>query len=285
MQIQRKIFIIILLLLFLSDRAEAGAVGGFGQKSDAPRPSFSVEILPWQTVKDLIPNKSYFTIIDVRTGLSFDVQRRAGSKHADVQPLTNEDTKVMKKIYGGTWSWDRRAILVQYKDRLIPGSMNGMPHGAGALQNGFPGHFCVHFYGSTTHKTPTPDLAHKLMILRAGGELERYVYYMDPYESLSILEVAINQHDDDLLALILSGGEKGIAKKMIHDIKHIDISDLSLLPSEDLHPVFCLTVHAKLKWITEGKVQNVKKGELIIRRNSPEDQWGLDAKALGALLQ
>jgi hypothetical protein len=285
MHIQMKIFIIILLLLLLSGRVEAETVGGDEQTIDAPRPSFSVEILPWETVKELIPNKSYFTIIDVQTGLSFHVQRRAGSKHADVQPLTNKDTKVMKKIYGGAWRWDRRAILVQYDDRLIPGSMNGMPHGAGALKNGFPGHFCVHFYGSTTHKTPTPDFAHKLMILRAGGELKRYVYHMDPYESLHILEVAINQHDEDLLALILSGGERGIAKKMIHHVKHIDISDLSLLPSEDIHPIFGLVVHARLKWITEEQEQNVKKGEMIIRRNSPEDQWALDAKVLAALLE
>ncbi|WP_176716091.1 hypothetical protein [Bacillus enclensis] len=285
MHIQMKIFIIILLLLLLSGRVEAETVGGDEQTIDAPRPSFSVEILPWETVKELIPNKSYFTIIDVQTGLSFHVQRRAGSKHADVQPLTNKDTKVMKKIYGGAWSWDRRAILVQYDDRLIPGSMNGMPHGAGALKNGFPGHFCVHFYGSTTHKTPTPDFAHKLMILRAGGELKRYVYHMDPYESLHILEVAINQHDEDLLALILSGGERGIAKKMIHHVKHIDISDLSLLPSEDIHPIFGLVVHARLKWITGEQEQNVKKGEMIIRRNSPEDQWALDAKVLAALLE
>jgi hypothetical protein len=285
MHIQMKIFIIILLLLLPGGRVEAETDGRDGQTIDAPRPSFSVEILPWETVKELIPNKSYFTIIDVQTGLSFDVQRRAGSKHADVQPLTREDTKVMKKIYRGTWSWDRRAILVQYKDRLIPGSMNGMPHGAGALQNGFPGHFCVHFYGSTTHKTPTPDFAHKLMILRAGGELNRYVYRMDPYESLHILEVAINQHDGDLLALILSGGDRGTAKKMIHDVKHIDITDLSLLPSEDLHPIFGMAVHARLKWITEEQTQNVKSGELIIRRNSPEDQWTLDANVLAALLE
>ncbi|XXM71228.1 hypothetical protein ACQ0QQ_16155 [Lysinibacillus sphaericus] len=285
MHITRKIFILILLLLFQTVSVEAGTFGGYGQTIDAPRPSFSVEILPWQTVKDMIPNKSYFTIIDVQTGLSFDVQRRAGSKHADVQPLTNKDTEVMKKIYGGKWSWDRRAVLVQYNDFLIPGSMNGMPHGAGALQNGFPGHFCVHFYGSTTHKTPRPDFAHKLMILRAAGELNRYVYHMDPYESLKILEVAINQHDDDLLALILSDGNKSTAKKMIHEVKHIDITDLSLLPSEDLHPILGLSVQARLKWITEGQGQNMKKGELFIRRNSPEDQWGVDAKALAALLQ
>ncbi|WP_175989105.1 hypothetical protein [Bacillus sp. Marseille-Q1617] len=250
-----------------------------------PRPSFSIELLPWRTVNEMIPNKSFFTIIDVETGLYFNVQRRAGSKHADVQPLTRKDTKIMKSIYGGKWSWDRRAILVQYKDLLIPASMNGMPHGAGALQNGFPGHFCVHFYGSTTHKTPTPDLAHKLMILKAGGELHRYLYNMDPYESLHIMEVAINQHDDNLLSLVLSEGKKGTAKKLINEIEHIDIAELSLLPSEDLHPLFGLAVKAKLKWISNEKTQLVKNGEVIIRKNSPEDQWAIDGEILTDLVK
>ena len=57
----------------------------------------------------------------------------------------------MKTIYNGKWSWKRRAILIITHDQLLAASMHGMPHGAGALKNGFPGHFCVHFYGSTTH--------------------------------------------------------------------------------------------------------------------------------------
>ncbi|MEL3971229.1 hypothetical protein AAEO50_02965 [Rossellomorea oryzaecorticis] len=249
-----------------------------------PLPSFSIEILPWNSVNKMIPKKSFFTIIDVETGLSFKVQRRAGSKHADVQPVTKKDTAIMKSIYSGKWSWDRRAILIQYNDRLIPASMNGMPHGAGALQNGFPGHFCVHFYGSTTHKTPTPDLAHKLMILKAGGELHKYLYNMDPYESLHVMEIAINQHDDKLLSLVLVEGEKGTAKKLIKEIEHIDITELSLLPSEDLHPFFALEVKLKLKWISGDQTQSVKRGELIIRKAGPEDQWGIDVEALKELI-
>ena len=42
----------------------------------------------------------------------------------------------------------RRAIIVLIdENQIIAASMYGrMPHGAGALQNGFPGHFCVHFF-------------------------------------------------------------------------------------------------------------------------------------------
>jgi hypothetical protein len=276
--------LIFLLSLIVVGKAEAEMINDKSAMND-PRPSFSIEILPWDIVNEIIPNKSFFTIIDVETGLSFNVQRRAGSKHADVQPLTKKDTKIMKNIYNDKWSWDRRAILVQYKDRLIPASMNGMPHGAGALQNGFPGHFCVHFYGSTTHKTPTPDLAHKLMILKAGGKLQSYLYKMDPYESIKIMEIAINQHDENLLSLILTELNEGISKQLIHDINHIEISELSLLPSEDLHAFFGLEVKAKLKWTSSDQTRSVTRGKIIIRKISPEGQWGIDGKALIELIK
>ncbi|WP_113930062.1 hypothetical protein [Bacillus sp. P14.5] len=141
---------------------------------------FKIEMTPWDKVEELLPRNSNFTVIDVGTGKRFKVQRRAGSSHADVQPLTHHDTKIMKEIYGGEWSWMRRAVLIQSDNLLIAGSMHGMPHGAGAIQNGFPGHFCIHFKGSTTHKTQSPDLSHHLMILKAGGKLDSYLNGLAP---------------------------------------------------------------------------------------------------------
>src|SRR3954471_12861771 len=97
-----------------------------------------IDMLPWEKVYGILPKYSKFTVLDVETGKMFKVQRRAGSRHADVQPLTSKDTKIMKEIYGGKWSWKRRAIIVIHKDQWIAGSMHGMPHGAGVLANNFP---------------------------------------------------------------------------------------------------------------------------------------------------
>ena len=93
-----------------------------------------IEMLPWEKVYKILPKYSKFTVLDVETGKMFHVQRRAGSRHADVQPLTPKDTSIMKKIYGGKWSWKRRAIIVIHDDQWIAASMHGMPHGAGALE-------------------------------------------------------------------------------------------------------------------------------------------------------
>lgn len=128
------------------------------------------EYIPWTEVSRIFPRYAVASVVDVETGLSFKVQRRAGQKHADVQPLTRDDTATMKKIYGGQWSWKRRAVLVVTGSHRIAASMNGMPHGAGAIKgNQFPGHFCIHFRDSRTHITNKIDPEHQEMVKKAAG--------------------------------------------------------------------------------------------------------------------
>jgi hypothetical protein len=55
--------------------------------------------------------------------------------------------------------------------------MNGYPHGIGhPSRNGFPGHFCIHFYGSRIHRTGAVDPGHQAAIraaARTGAAKER----------------------------------------------------------------------------------------------------------------
>ncbi len=93
-------------------------------------------------------------VTDVETGLCWWESRHGGTNHADCQPLTRKDTEIMKKAYGGKWSWDRRAIFVTINGVNYAASMNGMPHGRGSIaDNGFAGHHCIHFTNSRTHGT------------------------------------------------------------------------------------------------------------------------------------
>lgn len=127
-------------------------------------------LLPWEEVDIIFPIFALAKITDIYTGASFSVQRREGSLHADVQPLTTEDTAIMKKIYNGHWSWDRKGIILETGGYRIAASMNGMPHGSGKIDdNRFPGHFCIHFLGSTTH-SGNMDLRHHQEILKASGK-------------------------------------------------------------------------------------------------------------------
>ena len=127
-------------------------------------------LVPWATARNIFTVGSIATVIDVETGLSFRVMRRGGYYHADAEPLTVYDTQVIKRLYGGTFSWERRAIVVQIGGYSIAASMNGMPHGEERiLDNGFAGHFCIHFLGSRIHRTGAIDDGHQSMVRRAAG--------------------------------------------------------------------------------------------------------------------
>ncbi|HWR60578.1 MAG TPA: LysM peptidoglycan-binding domain-containing protein [Clostridia bacterium] len=133
------------------------------------------EYLDWFKEVQYIYEKGDIAIVtDVETGKSFKVKRLYGRNHADSEPLTAEDTKIMKSIYG-EWSWDRRAIIVTVEDdkgveRKIAASMNGMPHGGKSIKdNKFGGHFCIHFKNSRTHSGSRLDPGHQKAVKIAAG--------------------------------------------------------------------------------------------------------------------
>lgn len=127
-----------------------------------------VEDTHWNTVINLIPRGSTVMITDVETGLSFRIKRLMGTYHADVEPLTSRDTEVLRTIYGGSFSWDRRAVYVHVGSRIIAGSINGYPHGSQSIyNNNFNGHFCLHFRGSRLHLNQSVDAAHQRMVDKA----------------------------------------------------------------------------------------------------------------------
>ncbi|MGE5552382.1 MAG: peptidoglycan-binding protein [Betaproteobacteria bacterium] len=135
-----------------------------------------VELLPWPEANRLFPNGAVARVVDLRSGLAFWVQRFQGTYHADCEPVGFEDTAALKAAYGGAWSWDRHPIVVEVGGRQLAASMNGYPHGTGHLsRNGFPGHFCVHFYGSRTHGSRVVDPDHQAAILAVIRELGQNV--------------------------------------------------------------------------------------------------------------
>ena len=118
--------------------------------------------------KNLIPNGAVFQIKDVSTGLIFSVRRQSGGNHMDAEPLTAEDTAILKKINGGTFSWRRRAVLVKYNGHVYAASIYSEPHGTNTiLDNNFDGQFCLHFYGSKTHGTDRVDADHQKCVEQA----------------------------------------------------------------------------------------------------------------------
>lgn len=180
------------------------------------------KLISWEDADHIVPLKSIFSITDLETGLTFHVQRRAGNKHADVQPLTKEDTHIMKQIYHDRWSWKRTAILVNSGHEALAASMNGMPHGGdGIPNNAFSGHFCIHFLRSTTHKSHEPDLAHQLMVYKAAGNLELFFKAASPFVIAESFIEAMNQQDGELLRQASAGIAKEKSEFFIQEMESL----------------------------------------------------------------
>ena len=142
--------------------SQDGIAGPLTLNSLFTNSAYKTERLYWfKNGSKTIPKHAVFTVKDIKTGKTLQMKRWSGANHIDAEPLTKNDTKTLKAIYGGKWSWDRRPILVKYNGHVYAASMNGMPHGTTTINNGFPGHICIHFYGSKTHETKRVDPDHK----------------------------------------------------------------------------------------------------------------------------
>ena len=140
-------------------------------KAEETKKTYKTERLNWfHGANGSIPNGSTITIKDVETGKTFKAKRRFGTNHLDAEPVDADATKTMKEIFGGSWSWSRRAVLVLYNGHVYAGSINGMPHAPedeNIKNNKFDGVFCIHFYGSKTHGSDKVDKEHQNQVAKA----------------------------------------------------------------------------------------------------------------------
>lgn len=158
-----------------------------------PGPKYGEALDWWTEAQYVIPVGANFEVVDFNTGKSFFARRTTGANHADCETLTAEDTKKMKEIWGGSFSWSKKPVLIKYNGRKIAASMAGMPHagndsaaagvytswrsdnwGAGENYdwikgNGMDGHFDIHFLNSTKHVDGEVDTGHQANIKISAG--------------------------------------------------------------------------------------------------------------------
>ena len=245
------------------------------------QPSLYGEFLSWEEVDRIFPKYSNATVVDIDTRLQFRVQRRAGTYHADVQPLTVEDTSVMKMLYNGNWSWKRKAIIVQLDNgRRIAASMNGMPHGSGAIRgNNFNGHFCIHFRDSKTHGTQERNLDHQIMIWKAANKLEEQLLSLSPEEVIIVFFTAIDQGEIGIAQKTIDNNSKYATTllKGIEDIKSIHLSNIT---NKDQN-TFSLDIS-----VSYGDLSRECRTKLqIILINRMNQGWKIDPQSMLPLLQ
>ena len=160
---------------------------------DTPGTQYGEALDWWTEAQYVIPIGANFEVVDFNTGKSFFARRTTGANHADCETLTAEDSKKMKEIWGGSFSWTKRPVLIKYNGRKIAASMSSMPHagndsaaagvwtswrsdnyGAGTnfdwiKNNGIDGHFDIHFLNSTKHVDGQVDTKHQSNIKISAG--------------------------------------------------------------------------------------------------------------------
>ncbi|MCM3628631.1 hypothetical protein M3194_14805 [Paenibacillus glycanilyticus] len=257
-------------LLILPAKAEAK----LNQAAAALRERHYGKLLDWQEAEKLFSRKAIFVIKDMETGLSFRVQRRAGHDHADVQPVTKADTEIMKQIYNKGWTWDRKAVIAEKDGKQIAASMNGMPHGGdGIPENGFSGHFCVHFLNSSTHKSDAPDLPHQLMVHKAAGMLRPYFADSSPYRLGQSLIEALHHEDPEMVRLLTEGlsSEQSVALlQQKQDWRSIRKKDGRELPGQE-SLLSEIQLEAEILHATRGKRLLQFHSQFV--RTSPVSPW------------
>ena len=106
-----------------------------------------VKLLHWQNeIKPYVKEGQTFTVLDPNTNLSWKLVFYSLGRHADSQPASWRDTRIMNRSFGNT-SWTIHPVYV-----LLPSgqwtlaTMHNRPHLYGSItNNGFGGHLCVHF--------------------------------------------------------------------------------------------------------------------------------------------
>ena len=125
--------------------------------------------IPWFGNERVIIDNTSATmkLTDIYTGKSFNIKIQSIGNHADVEPATAADTKVLCSLYNVSNAsmletlnkYQRRAVvLTNSKGEQFIGSIYAIPHGLNKVTgNDFDGQFCVHFLNSKTHGTDRVD--------------------------------------------------------------------------------------------------------------------------------
>ena len=110
-----------------------------------------IELLDWSAARGIVPTGVNLDIVDVKTGIRFQLRGFSKSGHIDVEPPTQEDTAAILRTRNGVWAWTPRPVWVTVGGRTFAAALNGMPHDVSTIRNnGMSGHLCLHFGNTVT---------------------------------------------------------------------------------------------------------------------------------------
>lgn len=144
-----------------------------------------IKKITWEDADKIIALYSDFTVIDKETKKSWIMKRTSGKLHADVEPITAEDSEIMLSCFPKDKSFKEatyRPVIVEIgfnrygaalmgfphcgststqfkeKTRVLSGGFRNMRNWDSIRNNDVVGHFCLHFVGSLRHTDYKTDI-------------------------------------------------------------------------------------------------------------------------------
>ena len=123
----------------------------------------------WKTINDQFKVGDTVKAIDFNTRKEFNITRTGGTNHADIQPADAAALKIFKTCYGGSYTWEKRSMLIEINGARVAASMFGMPNASGDKTGcGMDGSVCLYFYGSKSDIGGLADEEHNQSIQNAA---------------------------------------------------------------------------------------------------------------------
>jgi len=152
------------------------------------------ELLDWEDVAQRLKIGDEAQVRDLDSGKSFSMRRTGGNNHAEIEPIDERDSVTIKMLYGGQWSWKRRAVVVELNGLKIAGSLVGMPQGHDNIgNNGCNGSLGIFFPGRAVERSN--NLSNLVMIWKAAGKTLEKLQGMSPEKTLLVLFTFLDQSD------------------------------------------------------------------------------------------
>ena len=132
----------------LPDDNKSDSTGNSGASFGNGPAKSQIKLQMWYTeIKPTIKSGQTVLVYEPSSGSSFRLRFYSLGRHADSEPLTAQDTAIMKAAWGGKFSWDEKPVYVLLPNGTwVLASMHCMPHLSGSIKdNDFDGHLCVHF--------------------------------------------------------------------------------------------------------------------------------------------
>ena len=142
-----------------------------GSKKTASRRSWKSKVvkLNWYDGgSSVLSTGRYGYIYGIDSGVTVKIKRMGGHSHADCEPATAADARKLKKLAGGSYSWNCEPVILHAGGKYVACSINTTPHGDQTItDNGYDGQFCLHMVGSKTHGSDSVNEEHQNAIDRA----------------------------------------------------------------------------------------------------------------------